>query len=137
MPDLCGLFKFRKRESYTFEKMQNLKVQKFFSRLKTVLTPLKIKVNGNQFLVTHPHHHAPNPARNYVLKIRSSIKCRAQTTLDATLVIVGGALSGITPAVAAVARKLGENLSGKSATERLSCLRANERVNIDCGCYLC
>ena len=31
MPDLCGLFKFWKRGSYTFEKMQNLKVL-IFSR---------------------------------------------------------------------------------------------------------
>ena len=30
MPDLCGLFKFQKRGSYTFEKMQNLEVQIFF-----------------------------------------------------------------------------------------------------------
>ena len=30
MPDLCGLFKFRKRGSYTFEKMQNFEVQIFF-----------------------------------------------------------------------------------------------------------
>ena len=49
----------------------------------------KIKVNGNQFLVTHVHHHAPNPARNDVLKIRSSIKRRAQTTLDSTRTVVG------------------------------------------------
>ena len=61
----------------------------------------KIKVNGNQFLVTHPHHHAPNPARNDVLKIRTSIKRRAQTTLDGTQAVVGDALAGIAPAVAA------------------------------------
>ena len=61
----------------------------------------KIKVNGNQFLVTQDHHHTPNQARNEVLKIRSSIKRRAQTTLDGTQAIVGGALAGISPAVAA------------------------------------
>ena len=30
MPDLCGIFKFRKSGSYAFEKMYNLEVQIFF-----------------------------------------------------------------------------------------------------------
>ena len=55
----------------------------------------KIKVNGNQFVVSQPHHHAPNPARNEVLKIRTAIKRRAQTTLDGTQAIIAGALAGV------------------------------------------
>ena len=77
-------------ESFECERRRN------FDRCKG-----KIKVNGNQFVVTHQHHHAPNPARNDVLKIRSYIKRRAQTTLDGTQAIVGGALAGINSAVAA------------------------------------
>ena len=42
-------------ESFECERRRN------FDRCKG-----KIKVNGNQFVVTHPHHHAPNPARNDV-----------------------------------------------------------------------
>lgn len=61
----------------------------------------KIKVNGNQFVVSQPHHHAPNPARNEVLKIRTAIKRRAQTTLDGTQAIIAGALAGVDAAVAA------------------------------------
>ena len=61
----------------------------------------KIKVNGNQFVVSQPHHHAPNPARNEVLKIRTLIERRAQTTLDGTQAIIAGALAGVDAAVAA------------------------------------
>ena len=74
-------------ESFECERRRN------FDRCKG-----KIKVNGNQFVVMHAHHHAPNPARNDVLKIRSYIKRRAQTTLDGTQAIVGGALAGINSA---------------------------------------
>ena len=61
----------------------------------------KIKVNGNQVIVTMPHHHAPAPARNEVLKIKAAIKRRAETTLDGTQAIIGGALAGVSNAVAA------------------------------------
>ena len=61
----------------------------------------KIMINGNQVIVSMPHHHAPNPARNEVLKIKAAIKRRAETTLDETQAIIGGALRGVSNAVAA------------------------------------
>ena len=61
----------------------------------------KIKVKDNLMVPTMDHHHAPDPARNTVIKISAAIKRRAQTTLDGTQAVISGAVAGIDAAVAA------------------------------------
>lgn len=61
----------------------------------------KIHVKDDLVRVRNPHNHAPNPAKCEAYKVISTIRERAQTTLDQPQQILGNTLAAIPDAVAA------------------------------------
>ena len=49
----------------------------------------KVKVLGDQLIVTERHSHEPNPGRNEMLKITAVVRDRAANTLETTQQIIG------------------------------------------------
>ena len=61
----------------------------------------KIKVNGENIVVSRHHTHQPDPIRRDVLRIRDNLRNRAQNTQEAPRQVLLNGLAGINDAVAA------------------------------------